>query len=195
MIYINQFNALIHPDYQAIYDGQTKLHHLQQTLRDEWMKYVANIAERPNSALIYVTVLDVKELSNGFRDPNSLDHPGKQEDLERIHQHQQLLGERMILVPNHFPVTHRLLMGTSGDKIKYTPNETELLVMGEYYGGGISCVESWGEKIRTSLDISVTNYHVLEELCFTVNSIKEVSDWYFRTTRETQQPSRLERFY
>lgn len=169
---------LVHPDYHAmkVIPVQEELHPLQIGLKRKWSRKFEAIHDDESSMLFYVTALEQYELSRGLRNTYDLGNFIKQQDIERIKRLQEMLGERLVLIANHIPITRELLIGGEGqESVTFDPEIARLFVFGEYYGGRFTCVETWGEAAKKALAVPQAVY--LTDLCLGTDVVREVELW------------------
>ncbi len=180
---ISAIDLLAYPDFEAsVFDNGKKLHARQLELRNGWDRRIENISREPGVILVYFSILDINQISSGWKSSDSLLSAIEKEEIKRQQKYNNLLRERLLIIPRDVPVTKDLL----GKKLKqngliFSPENSRLTAYGEYTENG---VVGRRNDVRVALGISGIHIGTDCDLSLSIEQQRQITRWRARNRDE-----------
>jgi hypothetical protein len=163
-IEITQIDALIHPDYLLMgrIQGIT-LHPRQQELREAWDQRVLDIANNPNSAMLYFSCLNNPSYPRELLPDDSNIDELIEFDRMRMNRYADILGRRFIgLERTNLPDQKNVTEGLAKRGLNCKGSHVDLYSYGELYE---ACVMAWNKGVKLALGIPDERCHYRTQVC------------------------------
>lgn len=180
---ISTVHVLVHPDYNARNDTHAHLglHPIQKDLRASWEGQAITISKSPCELLVYISAFGIDKLRNDSTKVTDRDVI-LEDDLDRIRRFSDLLGDRLVILPNDFHAVVGLFnKAVKRNNLTFDTDSLQVRAFGEYYEG---CVKTWGNLISKALGVSDERYSTERELSFQTGSMKTVNEWRLSRYKE-----------